>query len=731
MILRASDSDSIIDYFVYKVFSDLPDLERNKKTRAPKNKKKNRIYKDVIATFDIEATNLPEIQQSFMYIWQFDLFTTSHHIILGRTWDQFKALLNSMRKRLDENRWIQIFIHNASYEFCFLAGIHDFEPDDVFCMNTRKVGKFDMYDHFEFRCSYVLTNLKLSTFCKDMMTKHRKLDGEKFDYSRIRTPGQDLRRYEINYCIEDVRSLAECIREKMDRFGDDQYSIPLTATGYIRRETKKLFNDLNWNYRNEIQLWEYDMGEKVPAIDLFEALEFAFRGGDVHGNRFYTGAIVEHVLQVDRSSSYPEVMVNHEFPKNRMKHLGSLEPWEITKMVKHNHMALLMVINLENVKLKDIFEPDPYIAFAKTKGESTHVSWDNGRIVEVRGWIQIAVTDIDLRIILDQYTFSGFYCEDAWGTVYGKLPEPLRRLIIDKYRAKTQYKGVVGYEAIYLAAKEMLNSIYGMCCENPCRITIKYDRKREEPYFEDVPYDLSKMSEAEYEKSKREFKMKLLSERNKKRFLPYTWAVWVTAWARYELHRGMKIINNASSPDCAGDGSVLLYGDTDSLKYFVDSGEEPDFSSYNEEKMKLAEENDSVAYDPEGNPHYLGVWEDDGTADRFVQWGAKKYAYEKHGKLTLTLSGVPKAKGARELERKGGLEAFKLDMVFEDAGLDMKYNDHTDTWITIGSERIHITPNVYLYTSTYRMSISDNYEQACEIASELLKEHKLDDILGL
>ena len=730
MILRASDPDSLIDYYAYKIMEDLEDLPRNKKSRAKKDKKKNRIYKNVIGTFDIEATNLPEIEQSFMYIWQFDLFTTKHHIILGRTWDQFLYLLRSLSKRMEENRYIQIFIHNASYEFFFLAGVHHFETEDVFCLNTRKIGKFDMLNHFEFRCSFVLTNLKLSQFCKDMRTKHRKLDGERFDYSRLRTPSQDLKRYEIKYCIEDVRALAECIRAKMDQYGDDQYSISLTATGYIRRETKKVFNDINWNYRNEIQLWEYNMGEKVPAIDLFEALEFAFRGGDVHGNRFYTGVIMKNVFQIDRSSSYPEVMINHEFPKNRMKHLGSLEPKEIIEMVTKKHMALLMVVNLENVHLKDPFEPDPYIAYAKTKGERTRVSWDNGRITKVHGWIQIAITDVDLRIILDQYEFTGFYCVDCWGTVYGKLPDPLRRLIIDKYRAKTQYKGVEGYEAIYLASKEMLNSIYGMCCENPCRISIKYDSKKEDPFYEDVPYNIE-MSEEEYEKVKREYRSKLLNERNRKRFLPYTWAIWVTSWSRYELARGMRIIKKASSPECAGDGSVLLYCDTDSLKYFVDSGKEPDFSEYNDEKIRLAKENDSIAYDPEGNPHYLGCWEDDGKADRFIQWGAKKYAYEKNGKLTLTLSGVPKKKGSYELMQKGGLEAFNLNMVFEDAGLDIKYNDHVDTWVEVNGEAIHITPNCYLYTSTYRMGIADNYAEACEIAKEMLTEHKLGDIIGL
>ena len=46
--------------------------------------------------------------------------------------------------------------------------------------------------------------------------------------------------------------------------------------------------------------------------------------------------------------------------------------------------------------------------------------------------------------------------------------------------------------------------------------------------------------------------------------------------------------------------------------------------------------------DPSGQIHYMGVFETENTADRFITWGAKKYAYEDHNGLHLTVASVGK-----------------------------------------------------------------------------------------
>lgn len=125
-------------------------------------------------------------------------------------------------------------------------------------------------------------------------------------------------------------------------------------------------------------------------------------------------------------------------------------------------------------------------------------------------------------------------------------------------------------------------------------------------------------------------KKELLEEFMKRAFIPYTWGVWCTAWARYELEQGMRIVTD--------QGGTFIYCDTDSIKYLG----EVDFSSYNNEKVKLSKENGAWATDPQGLDHYMEVYEQEKDADRFITWGAKKYAYESDGKLKITVAGVPK-----------------------------------------------------------------------------------------
>ena len=148
-------------------------IERNKRKKGSKS------YLDVVTAFDIESTRIKEIDQSVMYIWalQFDLDTT----IVGRTWDEFFEMIDKFREYLQDTCYMVVYVHNLSYEFQFLKGLYDFEPDEVFATESRKVLKCTMYDCIEFRCSYMLTNLSLAQFLKKMNVKDQKLSGDEFN----------------------------------------------------------------------------------------------------------------------------------------------------------------------------------------------------------------------------------------------------------------------------------------------------------------------------------------------------------------------------------------------------------------------------------------------------------------------------------------------------------------------------------------------------------------------
>lgn len=148
--------------------------------------KKRKGYKNCMCAFDIETTRITEIEQSIMYIWQFSiLFLDDLHIdtIIGRTWTEFELHMSQLQQD-DNEAYYMIFVHNLAYEFQFLRGIYTFSPDEVFAIKSRKILKCEMDSRFEFRCSYLQTNMGLESFTKKMKVNHTKLSGEIFDYSK-------------------------------------------------------------------------------------------------------------------------------------------------------------------------------------------------------------------------------------------------------------------------------------------------------------------------------------------------------------------------------------------------------------------------------------------------------------------------------------------------------------------------------------------------------------------
>ena len=196
-------------------------------------------YLDIVTAFDIEATRLPDIEQAFMYVWQWQI---GNVLVMGRTWEEFIRLCKELALFIDKGfgsrARMVVWVHNLSYEFSFLKGIYSFRQEDVFCVESRKVIKCTMFDRFEFRDSYIHSNMSLDQFAKKMGCKTLKLTGT-FDYDKIRYPWTSLDPDELAYCKHDVIALVEAITNEMKVDGDDLRTIPLTSTGYVRREARE------------------------------------------------------------------------------------------------------------------------------------------------------------------------------------------------------------------------------------------------------------------------------------------------------------------------------------------------------------------------------------------------------------------------------------------------------------------------------------------------------------
>ena len=674
MVIDWTDFDF---YEYFKKFGLVPKPKRNM------GKDKRRIL-DVYCAFDIETStvwlnddrSLFDVH-SFMYIWQFQI---EEYTIIGRTWPEFLSFLHCLTmvlfklkkhyNTLEEPKLI-IWVHNLAYEFAFLSGIYHFENEDVFFRDIRKPIYCRMFQHFEFRCSYIQTNLSLSALTKQMGVPE-KLSGQRFDYDKIRFPWTELTEYELDYCITDVESLVKAMKKRVQMNGDNLVTVPITSTGYVRRDCKESLKDRF-----------YDVSEMKPDERQYKLLRKAFRGGNTHANRAYAGKIIKDVYSYDIVSCYPTQQLTQRFPMKPFRWLDErLTLDRVFKFIGLGY-AVVGLYQFKGLHLKNKKTPIPYISL----GRCDALNWklDNGRILEC-DYVEIALTELDLEIVLRQYDFDEVQIMDCMVAQKDFLPEEYRAVIQSYFNKKTALKGDDSDEGQYqyVKSKNMLNSVYGMSATDPIH--------------QEITYNDGNYARSSYDTMTEEEKQKAL----KTAPFPYQWGVYTTALSRYQLQ---------SAIDLCGD--KIIYCDTDSVKT---RGEAP-ILKLNEKLQQKAVLRSAYADDMNGHRHYIGLFEQDAYYNRFITQGAKRYAYEKDGHLGVTVSGVTKLRNEKTgeyfaVEELGKLENFKVGMTWDKAGGTMAvYNDNDDFIYTdpVTGKSLTVTKNVAIIPTTYTMTYAKDY----------------------
>lgn len=667
MIIRSEE-------FNENIIASLPVQKRragNQRTRA------RRQYKDAVCAFDIETTYISEIDRAVLYIWQFQL--DEYITVIGRTWREFIDFYNRINAVLANDEYIVVYIHNLSYEFQFMRSLFEIDSEDVFVVKSRRVLKWTQ-EHFEFRCSYLQTNLSLSAFTKKFRVKHQKLSGDEFNYDKRRFPDTEMTERELEYCINDVRGLVEAIKAEMERDNDNLYTIPLTSTGYVRRDVKAALRE--WG--------TYRVVELLPTADVYILLREAFRGGNTHANRYcvkdteFALPPLENVHSVDRSSSYPDVQVNYKFPMTPFKRVirDDVSYTELkTHYIKKRGYALIFRMEIDNLELRDMFNPCPYLSFDKARNVRGKLL-DNGRLLSA-DHVEITVTDIDFQIIDKQYNLSDANVKitDLYFSRYDYLPTELRELVKLYYIQKTKLKGIAEQQLYYDKFKNLINACYGCSAQDPAKDRILYDADSEKVYIEEGKRLIDILSEGHPT-------------------MPYQWGVWTTARARERLQIMIDAVHENS-------GSEFVYTDTDSVKYIG----EFDYTDINAELQAIAEQNGAYADDIKGKRHYMGVYEYEGTYRQFETMGAKSYVYRDNvGDLHITIAGVPKKAGAAELERMGGFAAYKVGTIFHDGITESKYHDTLEyRQIEIDNHKCELTSDLVIKPSMHQIGWSKDY----------------------
>ena len=683
------DVGTSIDWHSYlSKFGFVPEQKKNKRKKI-----KQQIL-NVMAAFDIETSTVwlnPDKKlydvHSFMYVWQMQI---EDYTIMGRTWDEFFSFLKTLREAigqirqeagLETNPLLVLFVHNLAYEFTFLSGLYPFRNEECFFRDVRKPIYCRMFDTFELRCSYIQTNLSLSALCKQTGVAE-KLSGQKFDYDKVRFPWTELTAFEVEYCTRDVQSLVEAMRYRIQRGGDTLLTMPITSTGYVRRECKEALKD---HY--------LDLRELKPSEKEYRLLRKAFRGGNTHANRYMVGKIIEDVYSYDISSSYPTQQLTHPFPVKpyRWLELSQRTPERrIERVFTFIGLGYSVIgtYQFKGLRLKNHREPIPYISLSKC--DAFDFVLDNGRILEA-SYCELSCTEIDLGIILDQYTFDYFDVIEAMVAQQEMLPIEYREVIQSYYNKKTALKGDDSEDGkyMYVKSKNMLNAVYGMSATDPIHQDITYI---------DGDYTIS-----DYDSKTSEEIQKVL----KNAAFPYQWGVVTTSWARKQLQDAIKLC-----------GDRIIYCDTDSVKVKGPIN----IDLLNNPLKERAIQFNAYADDMKGRRHYIGLFEDESKTggpcyEQFITQGAKRYAYISGGKMGITVAGVSKKINEETgipfaVEELKTLDRFRVGMVWSKAGGTISvYNDHADREYTDSEtgRTVHITKNVAIVPSTYEMTYSKDY----------------------
>ena len=648
-------------------------------------------YISDFGTFDIETTtflmsiidNEPQYN-AFMYQWQFCI---DDKVIMGRTWDDFLLLLEHLRKHLglSHGHYFVIYVHNLPFEFQFFRNFVN--VTNVFSIERRKVVKCIVNDAFEFRCSYKLSNMSLQKFVSSTPGALYWKKGGDLDYKKIRTPSTPLTNEELAYCYNDVRGLREAISHLLKFEHDTLATIPITSTGYVRREFRSAINK---NPRNHYIFKELRLDPFVYAL-----LKTATRGGNCHCNPTLSGALDDRnvfspVGSFDMSSAYPAVIMQCKFPMSPfIKRDNKLSI--IDKLVSEGTHALIIDCVFYNLTIKTL-ETMPYIPKAKcTKLWNERI--DNGRVLSAE-FCGMVLTDIDWKIIKSQYDFTHVDINNLYSAKYDYLPKELREKVREQYTNKCKLK--FGDQYLYNKYKNKINADFGMMLTDICRREITYDATSKDNPFTLEPWDIEGSMERYY------------NSRNS--FLAYQWGVWVTAHCRRRLQ---KAIDKA--------GIDALYCDTDSLKYLGEH--DADFDELNKEILEEAKQCQLLTscdvVDPQGKTHHyqLGIWEKEKTYESFKSLGAKKYAYTYKGdpNLHITVAGLSKSKGAEWLTKHGGMKKFRKDTLIP-AGSSGRtvscYIDYDKPYeLYFKGEKIRTGSAIAIYDTSYTFSITSEYAE--------------------
>lgn len=535
---------------------------------------------------------------------------------------------------------IYIFVHNLNYDETFLRKFF-FKAWGTPEVQLNTKPHYPISIRFKngliFRDTLILSQRKLEKWAADLDVEHKKAVGM-WDYEKHRNQSDPFSAEELQYIECDVLAGVECLNATADHLHKRAGSLPLTATGVPREQLRRLALPEG---AHELYL------SMLPTYEEQEILEMLYHGGFSHANRFFIGDNIDaNFLKIegleftgvecwDFMSSYPFHMIAFKYPMEKFCEVGDMTPEGI--LAESEEYAFYFEFIAVNIRLKSYLSPMPPLQFSKCV-KTVNAAIDNGRIIDA-DLVCIWLSEQDLAVIMNYYTAESIQCINVHAAHKAYLPKWFRDYVFKCFENKCRLKG--GDPVAYSMSKSIVNCLYGMCCQKPCKPDITEDYKTGE-YITNEEEDLREKYEQHAEK--------------KSSILPYQWGVWCTAYA----FRSLFELGECVKP--SDQGGIWGYSDTDSC--YGHGWDIEKLNAYNEKCKQLLTAAGYGAVKVGEKEYWLGTATLDGVYSEFKFMGAKRYAArdKETGKLKITVAGVPKS-GAKCLNDK--MENFRPGTIFD------------------------------------------------------------------
>ena len=608
-----------------------------------------RTMNDVIIMADTETSkkradifhperkkNRWETHESHVVCWTISIRAYHHNIctLYGRKPSKLIETLIRIHDHMNGEK-TTIFFHNLSYDHTFTRKFaYNMLGLPVHQLNVKS--QYPIYIEYSngliIRDSLILAQRNLDKWAKDLGAEHLKAVG-KWDYDKIRNQSDPLDADELEYIEHDTLAGVECIDKTMEALGKNITSLPMTATGIPREQTRKRGRRKAHEFFQKIAL----------TLKQYKKFIQIFHGGYTHGNRHYIDTLITpKVLKLpdddfvkcrDFASSYPYIMCAFKFPMEKFTQMPNCD-WKFIVDNKEDYAFAFKFI-ATNITLKSDAEPMPALQFSKCI-KTINAITDNGRILAAN-YVELYLSEWDLAVLMDQYEIKGKHiCCEVEMAAKDYLPRWFTDYVFEAFTDKTNLKG--GDKVLYSIAKALVNSLYGMIAMKSLRpdiiedyLTGEFITRESEHEEEDYTKYLNKMTS----------------------ILPYQWGVWVTSAAFYNVHQLAKCCR------------LPLYMDTDSC-YGIDWDMEK-VEAYNQHCKDMLTANNYGPVIRDGKEYWLGVAEHNGDEDTYTEFkymGAKRYCgrCKADGQLHTTVAGVPKI-GAECLE--DNIDNFHPGFIFD------------------------------------------------------------------